>query len=454
MSVFSLFVLLSSICVNRYISFFIVLYYFQKAATTIQQQQKQHHHQHHYHQQQHQQHHQLTCDSSILYNDNNDIELYIDSNSRSSGDLADTELEANLRHHSRNFTLSPETTDYDSNCGDLDSLSNDINCTTDYGKLYTSMPVLEDGLSSGHASDTENNCQKYESNGSGSVGGVGDVIGSNESVGILNEKLQQQEMMEHNLYNNSLKQQECMDNNCSANNNLINNLVDIDDIVVSGDGGVISGNIVEEFKQQQQQQQCDDLINSADIECCNVASLNAANGFSNNDHTNYEPIYATVNKHQQHIYQQHQQQQQQYHQHQQSPPPPPPPAPQPHRPQQARPLKIPGRAESVEIQEAMKEIRSALQRAKTQPEKLKFCDEVLPPGPESPIWVPRKNTDDCNASMGGVIGDDGVICEDSNKSHCDDEEPDTDLETDRLLGQQRGDEKDFFEDKVSYKVAI
>jgi len=76
-------------------------------------------------------------------------------------------LEANLRRHSRNFTLSPETTDYDSNCGDLDSLSNDINCPTDYGKLYTSMPVLEDGLSSGHASDTENNvsvvCDKQQS---------------------------------------------------------------------------------------------------------------------------------------------------------------------------------------------------------------------------------------------------------------------------------------------------
>lgn len=67
------------------------------------------------------------------------------------------EIDSNLRHHSRNFTLSPETTDYDSNCGDLDSLSNDLNLQVDYGKLLTSMPVLEDGLSSGHASDTENN---------------------------------------------------------------------------------------------------------------------------------------------------------------------------------------------------------------------------------------------------------------------------------------------------------
>lgn len=108
----------------------------------------------------------------------NDVELYLDSNSRSSGELADTELEMNQqRRYSRHFTLSPETTDYDSNCGDLDSLSNDLNgcigmnshCLAgsglnssnaiipDYSRLYTSMPVLEDGLSSGHASDTENN---------------------------------------------------------------------------------------------------------------------------------------------------------------------------------------------------------------------------------------------------------------------------------------------------------
>lgn len=110
--------------------------------------------------------------------ENNDVELYLDSNSRSSGELADTELEMNQqRRYSRHFTLSPETTDYDSNCGDLDSLSNDLNgcigmnthclpgsglnsssaVIPDFSRLYTSMPVLEDGLSSGHASDTENN---------------------------------------------------------------------------------------------------------------------------------------------------------------------------------------------------------------------------------------------------------------------------------------------------------
>ncbi|XP_034139737.1 uncharacterized protein LOC117590849 [Drosophila guanche] len=66
-----------------------------------------------------------------------------------------------------NFRYSPETTDYDSNCGDLDSLSGEMNgggvstSCSNYAKYYASaMPVLEDGLSSGHTSDTENNNNK------------------------------------------------------------------------------------------------------------------------------------------------------------------------------------------------------------------------------------------------------------------------------------------------------
>lgn len=40
----------------------------------------------------------------------------------------------------------------------LAGLPNDVNgCTPNFARIYNSMPVLEDGLSSGHASDTENN---------------------------------------------------------------------------------------------------------------------------------------------------------------------------------------------------------------------------------------------------------------------------------------------------------
>lgn len=64
------------------------------------------------------QHHRRVHDD--IY-EHHDIELFLDSGSRSSGELADTEVEHNVDGHTRNFTLSPETTDYDSNCGDLDS---------------------------------------------------------------------------------------------------------------------------------------------------------------------------------------------------------------------------------------------------------------------------------------------------------------------------------------------
>lgn len=93
----------------------------------------------------------------------------------SSEDLGGTERGLQVGH-SRNFTLSPETTECDSNCGDLDSemslmmMDNeiipssgllgsigDLANNSDSLRIYTSMPVLEDGLSSGHASDTDNN---------------------------------------------------------------------------------------------------------------------------------------------------------------------------------------------------------------------------------------------------------------------------------------------------------
>lgn len=108
--------------------------------------------------------------------EHHDFDLFLDSASHSSGEIVDNDGNLNgSRKQSKHFGYSPETTDYDSNCGDLDSevslrligsefgLSGEFNCAstyTGYSKFYTSMPVLEDGLSSGHASDTENNNQQ------------------------------------------------------------------------------------------------------------------------------------------------------------------------------------------------------------------------------------------------------------------------------------------------------
>jgi hypothetical protein len=56
---------------------------------------------------------------------------------------------------SRNFTLSPETTDCDSADLESEMSVNEGSFHSSGPKIHTAMPVLEDGLSSGHASDLE-----------------------------------------------------------------------------------------------------------------------------------------------------------------------------------------------------------------------------------------------------------------------------------------------------------
>lgn len=67
-------------------------------------------------------------------------------------DLGETEVGEQV-DHTRNFTLSPETTDCDSN--DVESVVSLEGSLNSGGRLMSSMPVLEDGLSSGHSSDPE-----------------------------------------------------------------------------------------------------------------------------------------------------------------------------------------------------------------------------------------------------------------------------------------------------------
>lgn len=60
----------------------------------------------------------------------------------------------------------------------------------------------------------------------------------------------------------------------------------------------------------------------------------------------------------------------------------------------------------------------------------------------SPIWLPRQNQQRSH-SHESLNSDDP-----SKPLSLDDEEADTDLETDRLLGQQRLDDQGFYDEKV------
>ncbi|XP_055370732.1 uncharacterized protein LOC129605171 isoform X2 [Condylostylus longicornis] len=340
------------------------------------------------------------------YTENNDIELYIDTNSRSSGDLADTELEANLRRHSRNFTLSPETTDYDSNCGDLDSLSNDINCPTDFGKLYTSMPVLEDGLSSGHASDTENNL----------------------SSAVIEKNYLEMAPVE-NMDTNNLRK---TINDTSSSINLTNNL-----------SSALTTNQISSVSSTVNISNTNNINSIVELTSNNCIGItNNSNNCKNIKENNFEAIFSSTLS-------------------QSTPPPPPAPAPHRHSTTTTILQSIPSSAadisESQDIQEALKDIRSALQRTKALQDatKPKYYDEVIQGGHESPIWVPRKNTQSqenlsnlSNLQLDNCKKDSSV----SGNGH-DEEEADTDLETDRLLGQQRSDDQDFFDEKPWLKAS-
>lgn len=174
--------------------------------------------------------------------DNNDVELYLDSNSRSSGELADTELETNQRRYSRHFTLSPETTDYDSNCGDLDSLSNEMNgcglnssggmiaglsstgqIIPDFARLYTSMPVLEDGLSSGHASDTENNNPNpLASSMLDSSSNCGNFRGIAKNGSLENSHIQVRQSAANNIFESNSNMSPCLAVTAAINPSPIN----------------------------------------------------------------------------------------------------------------------------------------------------------------------------------------------------------------------------------------
>ncbi|CAH1153767.1 unnamed protein product [Phaedon cochleariae] len=294
-------------------------------------------------------------DHDITEHDNNFLDLSIGTGS--SGELGETEVGLQVGH-SRNFTLSPETTDCDSNCGDLDSevslmlMENDMGPSggllgsnadlaipSDSLRLYSSMPVLEDGLSSGHASDTDNN---------------------NPTVMLMKRQITEIER--------EINQGICKSNSTKTNEN---GLSPTNEIQNASPIDIING-CASSFEEPMTISQTDSLEKT-----------------------------------------------------------PPPPAPAPHR-------LIQGEKPS-EVEAAIKDIRLTLQRTKTLPLQ-RHPEEENEEIAASPIWIPSHFR---QRGMSTASGD----SERKANSGAEEEENDTDLETDRLLGQQRTDDQGFYDDK-------
>ncbi|XP_076262531.1 uncharacterized protein LOC143197738 isoform X26 [Rhynchophorus ferrugineus] len=293
---------------------------------------------------------ELRRQEDFVEHENNFLDLSIGTGS--SGDLGETEVGLQVGH-SRNFTLSPETTDCDSNCGDLDSevslmlmendlapsggllgSTNDLAVPGDSLRLYSSMPVLEDGLSSGHASDTDNN---------------------NPTVMLMKRQI-----------------------------------TEIEREINQGLCKVKSGNKLTENGISPQKE-------SITTSPTNMNSFEEQLNLSQNDSAEKTP---------------------------------PPPAPAPHR-------MVSGE-KTNEVEAAIKDIRLTLQRTKTLPLQ-RHPEEECEDNCVSPVWVPS------HFRQRG-LSTTSVDSERKANSGPEDEN-DTDLETDRLLGQQRTDDQGFYDDK-------
>ncbi|XP_018056813.1 PREDICTED: uncharacterized protein LOC108692820 [Atta colombica] len=303
--------------------------------------------------------------------ENNFLDLSVGTGS--SEDLGETEVGLQVGH-SRNFTLSPETTDCDSNCGDLDSevslmmMDNelmpasgllgsvgDLGNNSDSLRIYTSMPVLEDGLSSGHASDTDNN---------------------NPTVMLMKRQINEIEKEIIQRTRNDM---------LGTNEN--------------DSGKDVSLNVTK------------DILHTLKTTSPDLFVAKKENSYDTNELQldGLDPLGT-----------------------------PPPPAPQG---RQSVSLEV----NCGEVEAAIKDIRMALQRTKALP--VKSPSEEPPEPSVSPIWIPRRrvcmesNSEESDARR---IGDEADV----EIEECpDEEEADTDLETDRLLGQQRTDDQGFYDDK-------
>ncbi|XP_020709263.2 uncharacterized protein LOC105687945 isoform X11 [Athalia rosae] len=314
---------------------------------------------------------------TTVEHENNFLDLSVGTGS--SEDLGETEVGLQVGN-SRNFTLSPETTDCDSNCGDLDSemslmmMDNelmpasgllgsvgDLGNNSDSLRIYTSMPVLEDGLSSGHASDTDNN---------------------NPTVMLMKRQI--------NEIEREIIQRTRNDMLSSENES----------------GKDVSLNVTKDILHSLK-------ATSPDLFVTTKERKDISYDTNDLELDGLDPLGT-----------------------------PPPPAPQG---RQSANLENGG-----EVEAAIKDIRMALQRTKTLPVK---SPSEEPPEPSiSPIWIPsmldgrRRACGESNSEDSEMrrVGDDGDA---EVEEAVDEEEADTDLETDRLLGQQRTDDQGFYDDK-------
>ncbi|KAK6624038.1 hypothetical protein RUM44_010896 [Polyplax serrata] len=328
-------------------------------------------------------HTQNSREQDVTEHENNFLDLSADS--ASTEDLGDTEvgLQVGL---SRNFTLSPETTDCDSNCGDLDSevslllMDNDMTEQqivqghtdqndemgpqgTDSLRVYSSMPILEDGLSSGHASDTDNN---------------------NPTVILMKRQISEIEREIIQRQNNKANQVHVVNGSTKASDSVspVNKQSEKNTLTEEKHLSNFTNN-------NKQNTNRDAYENDPEIEAL-------------------DPLNASQVT-------------------------PPPPAPAPHRS-----LSVDTHSQET-VEAAIKDIRLTLQRTKTLP--LKSPSEEPNESSGSPIWVPRRKSKD-GAEYESRKSRNGS--EDGGE----DEEADTDLETDRLLGQQRTDDHGFYDDKL------
>lgn len=108
------------------------------------------------------------------------------------------------------------------------------------------------------------------------------------------------------------------------------------------------------------------------------------------------------------------------------------------------------------VHSTLKDIRNSMQQTKPlhtptnhlqQQEQPQHEEDKKPikSDKNSPIWIPRHQHNQHNQSRESLNSDQNP----SKPLSVEDEEADTDLETDRLLGQQRLDDNGFYDDKVN-----